>query len=451
MALTNVFNLPTISQILKQYQDTVQSENPDTNPYVPRTDWYVKGQSLAGITSGAYADIAVKAQNIYPQYRVGNDVDLTLAYLGLPPRIPETFGTGNCVGDMSFTYPFTVPSGTTLTDPNTGVIYTVYITTVVVDATTLVPFIANVVGIGNQENVGVQLTLTPAIGSITYLIVNNSSDGSNVESDSQANLRILNALRTPPAGARTTDYYNFVLEANSLLPSPEITDAIIIPNFLETSSNPLGVLGVFGLGGSFANDYLLNQSLINGNPQLYYDRTLSTAAVSAIETSIFNQKLIAADIFVATDDTFILPTYLAAIIQATVTLVPNVTLTTVLTIQSTDQNNNPITIQITAGNLILREIRRAIVNAPYTGVPEGDPNLGARFIPISYIEQSLDYGLASGNINGIYASILLDRQILTYNGTEYGYFAIPVPIVLNSDHNIQATYDVDYTNIAVFA
>lgn len=446
MALTNVFNLPTLAEILTQYQDTVQSENPKANPYIPRTDWYVKGQALSGIMSGAYADLSLKAQEIYPQYRTGNSVDLTLAYLGLPQRIPETFGRGNCYSDAAV-FPFTVPSGTTLTNPDTGKVYTVYVTTVVTSASTLIPFIANTVGIGNQEHVGQQLNLSPVIGAVTYLIVNNSTDGSNLETDSQAILRVLNAYRIPPGGSRTTDYYNFTLEANALLASPEITDALVIPSFL-TITNLDGVLGVFGFGGSAPNDYLLNQSLINISPQLFYNRTLSALGIDAITNSIFNQKLIASNVFASTNDTYILPTLTQPIIKVTATLIPNITLATVLTIQSTDQNNEPIEIQITVSNLIKREVRRAIVNTPF-GASTDPVTLVDHFIPISAIEQSLDYGLASVNINGIYASILADRKVEVFNGSIYGYFSIPVPYALNVALNIQATYDVAYTNITV--
>lgn len=448
MAQIDIFDLPSIEEIELKYKDIVKSNNSKTNPYTQYSDWDFKAKALAGITGGAHADIRQYGLNIYPQFQSGIAIDLTLASKGLPPRIPTTYGSGYCQTEAT-TFPFMVTSGTTLTNPSTNTQYIVTQDILVTGTSTKIPFIASTPGIGSQETINTHLTISPSITSgsetINYLVVKSSTDGSLAESDAQAQQRLLNALQIPAAGARQTDYYNFALQANDLLDNPEVTDAIVIPRALTYLQQ--FVMGVFALGGSQPDDYLLNQSLINGNSQIYYTRTLSDTAVAAVVNSIYNQKLIALNLYIGTNDTYILPANLGQpLIAVEVTLAPNVTLNQVLTIQSTDQFGEPLNIQITVANLIKREVRRAIVTMPYGAVVDNNSN---RYIPISSIEKSLDYGLSSSNFSGVYASIIADRKVTVYNGSSYGDFDISVPSLITSSTNIQFTYDIAYTNITV--
>ncbi len=103
-------------------------------------------------------------------------------------------------------------------------------------------------------------------------------------------------------------------------------------------------------------------------------------------------------------------------------------------------------VNLTVTQLIQREIRRSIIS-----IPPGGINVGGVFeIPISVIEQTIDEGLSSSPYEtGIYASILIDRQI-DYNGS---YIPIILPsgadLIDPSSGNALIIYDILYSNINV--
>lgn len=447
---TNILNLKTQDEISAEYIGLIKQFNDKTNPDIILSDWWVKGKVLGGVLSGCYQDIYLKSLNIFPQTSTGTAIDKNLASWGLVARLGSTFSISTVGMNAAPSENFIINEGTILIYAPTADQY-------IVDKTTEIkttdfqniPLRSKKSGSGYVLPIGATLTLQIPIvvGSVTIssLYVFDSVDGQNIENDGQALERLLNAIQNPAAGGREQDYYNWALDANNLLTNPIITNAIILPNFLAK-----GIVGIFGLAGSGPGDWLLNQGLLASTVFIQYSRTLNNSGIEAIIQNVNAFRPINDIISVATNDTFVLPDYSSTggYIKIFVSLVPNVSLSTILTIISSDQNNNPINIQISVEDLILRETRRAIVNFQFGGIQSGN----TRYIPISAIEQSLDNGLnAISGDEGIYASILLGRQVLIYNPTtsDYEYINIPLPTNLDVNGNIQFTYDINYNNIDI--
>lgn len=449
-----IFNIPTIGQLATNYKNYAQSNSSLINPFIPYTDWDFKANAIASLVAGMYQDMTVNAQAIFPQYRSGTQVDISLANAGLIPRQPATFGMISSTANSS--YPGNV--GDQVTNLATGSIYNFYS----LNATNnLTIWIASNPGIGNVESIGAVLTLVSSNATPPTFTVSESIDGTTSETDSACITRLINASATPLAGGRYTDYYQFCLDANNLpngggTIQNTITDAIIIPsvNTNPTNANLKGVvqLGIYGLIGGQFGDYELNQGLLNGTAFNAYSRAFNSLLIAGnIQTSIYNQKLAGLNPVIGTCSTFILPTdaTLKVSLQVNVVLVPNTTLTTPITVNSSDQYGNPITVTLTVRQLIEREVRRALVSQPLgaVGVNQGQTT-ETRTIPLASIEQQLDYSLGASSTTGIYASLLVDRTVYNPVAGVLTRESITVPTSLQlSGGNIQFTYDVGAYNL----
>ena len=134
-----------------------------------------------------------------------------------------------------------------------------------------------------------------------------------------------------------------------------------------------------------------------------------------------------------------------------VALISGVNIDTILTVSSIDSLGDTININITVGDLIKREIRRAITTFQLGAISQKINGIESRYIPISTIEQFIDNGLSgiSGQ-EGLYASVIVSRKVSIYDGSQYVYSNITgLPIDLNTSTNIQYTYDITYDNITI--
>ena len=471
----STFNIPTIATLANNYKTYAQANSSKINPFVPYTDWEFKANAIAALLASAYQDTAVQAQAIFPQYRTGNQIDITLANLGLSPRQPATYAE-ILVSSSSQVTPVT---GYQIVDA-AGAIFNYFAAG---NNTNQYLFISNTIGQGYLEPVGTILT---AVGGSATFTVLASSDGSPSETDNQCIARIINATVTPLAGGRITDYVQFALSANSLPSMLEtLTAAIVIPAY-ASAGQPGGIqsIGVYGLVGTALSEYQLNQGLIyNGTGTFvpYTRACLSSSTVAtpngAINTAIFNQKLVGLYPNIGSNSTYVLPVGIATAtpvvkgysIDIECQLVAGYTLNSVLTINSFDQFGNPITIQMTIGNIIKREVRRVLVNQPFgaTGINVGLAN-ESRIITLTEIEQQLDYQLGAGNITGKLASVILQRNSYTVCDKQptalspapvestWVQNAIQVPAQtytvagLANAQNLQFTYDVaSYATIGI--
>lgn len=455
--MSTIFDIPTISQLSTSYKNYAQSNSSLINPYSAYTDWDFKANAIASLVAGMYQDTTIKAQSIFPQYRTGTQVDISLANAGLIPRQPATFAMINATPNSAYVG----SNGDSVINKSTGSTYKFFSYN---STTGITVFISLLPGIGHTEQTNTILTLVSSSENPPTFKVTDSVDGTPSETDSLCITRLINALSTPLAGARWTDYYQFCMEANYLpngggTVENTLTDAIVIPSVNTNPFNPnlTGVvqLGVYGLIGGQPNDYQLNQGLLNGTTFNKYNRAFSSQIIANnIQTSIYNQKLAGLNPTIGTCKTYTIPnnqTFNVSL-SISVTLVPNISLSTIITTNSFNEYGEPITVSLTVSDLIKREARRAIVTQPLGAVVlNTNTPQETRSIPLASIEQQLDYALGASSTTGLYASLIVDRTVYNPQGTTLTRDPINVPLSGDLvDGNIQFTYDVeDYTKIGV--
>lgn len=432
--IATIFALPTLEDVAQNYRNYITSQNSLINPNVPNTDFYLKSFGIAGISTGIVGDMSSYFINMFPQYKTGIFLDIGLQAAGLPPRFPATYASA-ILGTVSPpSSPFTVQAGMQLNEPITNTIFQILTTQLILTTDAIsynnIASVCTIIGSGNQLAPGTVLFFaTPPIDDDTNpvlsLTVKSSVSGTDVESDDQANLRLLEASQIPRSGSRITDYFYYGLDAN-VYPVPETINWVLtLPNnqFLSANYN----FGVFGLSGTGITDAILDKGIINNNYVLF-DRSISAGTISAIETSIRIQQLINANPYVDSIGTQFLPTYLLPYIQVKVILQVGFDLSSVIKINTTDPHN--AVISITVEQLIKREVRRAICQQPY-GANQTYSASGAitsSTIFTSSIEDQLGYALGTAQYQGIYATVLLDRIIEINDGT--GTY-LPTNIILS--------------------
>lgn len=432
--IVTIFQLPAQSDVAQNYRNYITAQNTAINPNITGGDFYLKSVAIAGITTGAVADTASYFVQMFPQYLTGTFTNIGLSQRGLSPMQAATYAQATLGTVNAPAATFTVQAGMQLNSASNGAIYEIIATTIInitnPASYNSISSICTQIGAGNQIPVGSILTFAnPPIDSnnnpVTTLTVQSSIDGSNAETNNGAVVRILAGTQIPKSGSRITDYYYYVLDGNNYISGNLITDAITIPNnqFLSTNYN----FGLFGVGGSSITDYVLNQGLLSNTTYESFNRTLTNAAITAIGQSVASQQLINITPYINTVSTQNLPTTQATVVtpffQIGVVLATGYNLSTLISLNSTDQNNNPIVISLTVEQLIQREVRRAICQQAYgaTQTLNTQGVIIASTILVSAIEQQLDYALGTTQYNGIYATILVDRQVLTYNSTSSAY------------------------------
>ncbi len=427
--IATIFPLPTLEDVAQNYRDYVTSQNSLINPNVPNTDFYLKSFGIAGTCTGIVGDASFYFINMFPQYKTGVFLDIGLQAAGLPPRFPATYASA-ILGTVSApAAQFTVQAGMQLNEPITNTIFQILTTQLIITTDPIsynnIASVCTIIGAGNQLAPGTVLYFaTPPIDDdsnpVLSLTVQSSVSGTDVESDDQANQRLLAAAQIPRSGSRITDYFYYGLDANVYPVDQTITWVLTIPNnqFLSANYN----FGIFGLSGAGITDAILDQGIINNTYELF-DRSINGSTISAMETSIGIQQLININPYVDSIGTQFLPTYylagptLSPYIQVTVILQIGVSLSSVIKINTTD-SNYPV-ISLTVEQLIKREVRRAICQQQY-GANQTYSASGAitsSTIFTSSIEDQLGYALGTAQYQGIYATVLLDRIIEINNGT----------------------------------
>ena len=222
--ISTIFNLPTVENVAQSYRDFVTAQNSSVNPNIPKTDFYLKSEALAGIVTGAVGDASYYFVNMFPQYLSGVFVDLGLSARGLPPRESATYATAVLGTVAAPDATFTVQAGMQLNNLATNAVFQI-LTTMTIDISNPASYnnidsICTIIGLGNSQTSGTVLTFaTPPIDAnnnpVMSLTVQSSIDGTDAETDDQAVTRILNGTQIPKSGARITDYYYYILDGNN--------------------------------------------------------------------------------------------------------------------------------------------------------------------------------------------------------------------------------------------
>lgn len=407
----------TQSDVYTYYANSLLALNNSLNVATPG-DWNFKANAIGSVGSGLSQDLYILQQQIFPQTASGSSLDSMLSNLNLTPRQGNLPASGQVVLSASISSNVTIAQGQVFVNPLTNIQYICTQTTLVTVAaytTTQIPIACIQVGSGFNMAVNTTLTPSPAIAGVTTVTVTAMSDGVDTESDGLVAQRIIFAFQNPPGGGSLSDFIAWGM----------VTPGVTYVYGFITTSGQLNIINIVIFAGGF------NPNTILDTPSIPYSRTASTSLVAQANNYIQSVRPINNTVNTITTITYMVP----LVVSIVVTLVTGLTLSTVLP-----------SVNLTVTQIIQREIRRSIISIPPGGINVG----GVPQIPISVIEQTVDEGLSSSPYEtGIYASILVDRQI-TYNGS---YTPIVLPAGTNvidvTSGNAFIVYDISYSNISV--
>lgn len=404
----------TSAEITQEYIDNIVALNPNANPQVIGTDWWVKANIQGGIVSGVYQDAYNLNQAIFIQNASGSILDYYLASGNLTPRLAASPATGYAYADPAPGAPVSVLAGTQLTlGSNTYVVQsTTLIGTGSGPAATLVPIESLATGSGTALYNGTDITFATPVGGLTFLVVSSMNDGANEESDSDVRYRILQAKRSPKTGGSETDYRNWCIS------QPNITNVFLqVANLI--GQNQLNIYLMSGTG-------IVDDILANITPGSY-SRVTTVADIDTCENYVLTVKPLFDQLYFNTVYTYVVNSTLDFNITNLV-LIDGVDLTTVLP-----------GFTITVSDLIKRELRRAVLSAPLGGTEISS----AYYIIMDSIQGTIYKGLNS--VDGKYAKIIVSFR-MDFNSLLND---ILVPSSVNGTGAYPAVYDVNYTNINI--
>lgn len=411
----------TIKSLQNNYLSYLQAQNSKINAFAPNTYWEIISGAEAGSFLDLYGNLQLIKNSTYIQNSVDDQVDLWLYRQGLPARGSLTFGT--VIVMLTSTVPVTIAANTVFTDSVTGNKYQ-NLQTLTITSNSAEYILYSTIA-GNNYIEPAEATLVN--GAIQFEVV-SSTNGQIEESDQSAIERVLLSIQSPLSGARASDYDSY-----ARLASDQVTDVDVIIGF--ASINSVSILGVFIMQGVPMTEYTLNQGLISGS-FVQYTRQADPAVITQVNNYIQDQRLVGLSVIVGTVFTYLLANDTPNPINISVSLVTGYSLASILTINSQDINNQPIIINITVGQLIQREARRAIVNQPLGGVVDNSLN----YVTLNSIAYGLNEQLSSldGNIAQILTNVVIP-------GTD-----IQVPDISYNAENVYFNYDIaDYASIVV--
>ena len=401
--------LPTTTELVQNYYQYLQSNNPDINPTIDPI-FNILGATYAGMLSGTYASTYVIGLNIFPQTATGVYLDRQLAEWGLPPRSAGTYALGNVQLQANATTNLIFLGSSVLTDSSGTLRYLIMATTSVATGTKgNIPIISANPTSGYAQTTDTLLNLqipvpVPSSTPITQLQVISLNDGGNIETDAQVQTRLLNSIQIYLLGGTKSDYQNWCLQAN-----PNVTGSSIV---LTSQSN----LSIYLLGGQ------LNINNVLSNPNGTYSRSITSSTVLTQVQNYINSKAPYTDIAtVASCSTYII----SELITITVNLNAGYTLNTLIT-------NSALPIPtISVKNLICQEFRRAIILSAQ--IPQ---LIGTNYyITTDTLLTQLNASLSASPLgSGEYAQILLNVSLTL---TDPKGIIVPNP---NSGPNI--IYDI---------
>lgn len=364
---------PTPTEIGDQYLTILKTIKPEVDISKTDSDWYIRSRVHGGVMSGAYADQRKIADDAFPQSARREALSKHLKlyfdrdFNGAQPADGFVLVSG--------TPGSTIPLLTEFIYSPNGNAYQATSAVTLSGPTALVP--VQSVNTGQSQNLlaGAPLTLSSPPGGInpTATASTNIADGKDAESTDEAAAAILNRVQQPPAGGTANDYANYAKAA-----SPSVTGSSVIRYLFG-----LGTLGIVITAGTSDIDAALN----NGDAVI---REPSDALITTVQNYIDAVK-------VETDCVHVMgPTPVVIDVDVLCRFV------------SGDENTIDETSGISQGDLVRREVKRAIFKTPPGGRRFGNNG----YVVCSEIEEVIDNGLSSEPYNtGVYGQILLDRQV----------------------------------------
>ncbi len=384
------FKSPT--DIATEYLTHLSGLRPDINTANEDSDWWIRSRVVGGVLSGLVADQLAISNDAFPQNaRLDAIANHLQTYFdgGFNPAtassgvvaVTGTIGTDVPVGTL-FSY---IPNGNS------------YISTsdVVLAATAaLIPVVSSDIGQGQNIFSDSPLTISnaPAGLNSTAAASGDITGASNPETTQAAAQRILTFIRKPISGGTENDYKQYASQADS---------SVITANVIRYAFG-LGTIAIVITAGT--ND--IDSAIDNDQPISVIP---SEALVEKVQTYINTVNP-------ETDN--------ATVLAATGL---DVAVTVSARFSTGDVNTIVPGTVFTQGELVAREVRRAIYKTP----PGGRQFGASGFLVKSEIEDSIDTGLGNTTfVTGQYYQIIIDRKVndLSVSGPNLSLLGVDVAI-----------------------
>lgn len=378
----------TPSEVGDQYLTYLKGLRPDVDVSQQDSDWWVRSRVVGGVMSGVYADQLSISTDAFPQSArsdaLARHLDLYFGSGFIQPTqsdgiigVTGTIGTVYSIGTEWEYEPnqniYQATEQVTITTPISATL-----------ASGQVPVISVATGQSQNLLLGAQFTASspPAGDNGIAVAITNIADGRDIETDEEAAARILARVQFPPAGGNVKDYKAWALQAD-----PSVIDS----NVIRFIYGP-GTVGVVILAGTTNIDEALN----SGSPIV---QTPSDSVIQIVQDYIDAVKPL-------TDCAFVIgPTLIDIDVTVNVRFFDG-DANSIPTTQLTNQDGSIQT--LTQGQLVIREVQRAIYKTP----PGGRQFGASGFVVKSEIEQVIDDNLSAEPYNtGLISSILIDRDV----------------------------------------
>lgn len=450
-----VLTIPTQDDYTELYLDLADEAAPDQD-ISQYADFNNKGQVLGGLTAGAAQDAYTLFNNVYPQYANQDGINLGLSSGGVPIQYPASPAALTVTGNgLVSSKTYNVPIGTTMTATNNATYFVIpsndsnLVNVIVTTVNPTLYLLSTAVGQNTGQLINAVLTITPPIVStdgtstLSTVTVTASADGANQETLTNATNRLIEIKQIPLCGTRSTDFKYLAIDlANT------VTDAIVlIKNKIVYTTGNYNV-AIFDVSGTPITNTTLNLGLLPATTAVVFSRATAGGNIANTQAVMDNQDIVGAFPIVNTVATQGITALSSGFLQVTVTL------------QEGYQLDDNITLTdgtFTLEQIIQREVRRAICQQPYGATLISDPGSGvvqSSYIPLSAIEQQLDNSLGTPATTGTLGSYLLDRSILTWNGSGYVYtptLPLSIGIPTNPANPLQWIYDISTTSGNIYA
>lgn len=373
-------NFKTPTQLAQDYLTTLQVLKPSVNTAQQDSDWWIRSRVVGGFAAGVYADQRAISNDPFPQSARHEGLGKLLAMFLNRDFISPQASDGNAA--VTGTPGSVLSVGLQLSYlPNGNSYQVVSNVTIPSGGVALVP--VQSVGTGQSQNLlsGAPLTIASPPAGINGNAVasGNIADGRDMETDPEAATAILTFIQSPVSGGTATDYKQWAAQA----------DPTVVAASVNRFAFGLGTVEVIITAGTTDIDTALN----NGDPVILEP---SDALVAIVQAYIDTKRPVTDCVQVVG------PTGINVNVTVNVTYINGVTGSTILSNQT-----------LTCDQLVQREVQRAIYKNP----PGGRQINGNGYLLASEIEQVIDLGLSSEAFeSGIYAQILLDRQVIDLSG-----------------------------------
>lgn len=365
----------TPAELADEYLANLKALRPEVNIDQEDSDWWIRSRVVGGVSSGVSSDISRVSNDCFPQSARREALEQHLiTYFG-SGFLPATNSVGTVeVAGASGT---AVPAGTRFKHSSTS---NEYVSTddFVVESGGTVSISVESTVTGQDQNLltGTELEVQSPPAGITATATVESpglSDGRDEESDTQAAQRILQRIRNPVRGGTEADYITWARNA----------DASVVQAKVLRHAYGLGSVLVLVSAGTSDID-----AAIDGDDAIVI--TPTAELLETVRTYIDGYNPITDAVYTAA------PNEIPIDVDVTVTF------------ESGDETTIVASAGATQGELVEREVRRAIYKTPV-----GGRTIGANgYVLASDIEAYIDLNLAYGNVGvGLKYQIVTDRQV----------------------------------------